>query len=172
MATSSLVDTRNSLLRSDGGPRIATVGLEGIAVIASADAVFVSPLARAAEVKDIVNSLDPESGGRPPEKKGMHPCGMLETLSETAFFDVQRALVHEGRTLRSVAAKSMQLIVIRGSGKLDAGGSQSSLQAQTATTIDPGTSFEISNSGSALLELLLVQIGTAVVRALSNSKAS
>src|SRR5947209_9123543 len=43
------VDTRNSLLRSDGHGLLATIGLDHIAVIAVRDAVVVAPLDRVAE---------------------------------------------------------------------------------------------------------------------------
>src|SRR4029079_18629167 len=51
------IDSRESLLRSDGGPLVTAVGLDRMAVIAVRDAVFVAPLDRVSEVKRIVEGL-------------------------------------------------------------------------------------------------------------------
>ena len=51
------LDTKNSLLRSDGGPLVATIGLDNIAVIAVDDAVLVAPLSRMADLKQLVEEV-------------------------------------------------------------------------------------------------------------------
>jgi mannose-1-phosphate guanylyltransferase/mannose-6-phosphate isomerase len=51
------LDTSASLIRNDGGPLIAAVGLDGFAVIAVQDAVFIAPLDRASNVKELVERL-------------------------------------------------------------------------------------------------------------------
>jgi mannose-1-phosphate guanylyltransferase / mannose-6-phosphate isomerase len=58
------LDTTNSLLRSDGGVLLATIGLEGLAVIAVGDAVLVAPLDRAADLKLLVEQLKAKHGDR------------------------------------------------------------------------------------------------------------
>lgn len=52
------IDTRNSLLRSDGTTVIAAIGLENQIVIAVDGAILVAPIDRAAEVKDILGKLE------------------------------------------------------------------------------------------------------------------
>lgn len=56
------VDCRNSYLRGDGR-LLSVVGLDGVAVVATQDAVFVAPLSRSQEVRTIVAQLD--EVGRP-----------------------------------------------------------------------------------------------------------
>ena len=56
------LDTRGSLIRNDGGPLIAAIGLDGIAVIAVEDAVLVAPLDRASDVKELVEKLKAQHG--------------------------------------------------------------------------------------------------------------
>ena len=51
------LDTRNSLLRSDGGPLLATIGLDNMAVIAVDNAVLVAPLSRMADLKQLVEEI-------------------------------------------------------------------------------------------------------------------
>jgi mannose-1-phosphate guanylyltransferase/mannose-1-phosphate guanylyltransferase/mannose-6-phosphate isomerase len=54
------LDTRASLIRNEGGPLIAAIGLDGIAVIAVEDAMLIAPLNRASEVKELVDKLRAE----------------------------------------------------------------------------------------------------------------
>ena len=58
-----MVDTRNSLVRSDGSAVVVTIGLEDVVVVGTKDAVLVAPLHRADEVKTVVQQLT--SAGRP-----------------------------------------------------------------------------------------------------------
>jgi mannose-1-phosphate guanylyltransferase/mannose-1-phosphate guanylyltransferase/mannose-6-phosphate isomerase len=57
------LDTRNSLLRNDGGPLVAAIGLENMAVIAVGDAVLVAPLDRMSDLKALVEKLRSDSSG-------------------------------------------------------------------------------------------------------------
>jgi mannose-1-phosphate guanylyltransferase/mannose-6-phosphate isomerase len=54
------IDTSGSLIRNEGGPLIATIGLSNVAIIAAGDAIFIAPLARVAEVKKLVDRLRSE----------------------------------------------------------------------------------------------------------------
>jgi mannose-1-phosphate guanylyltransferase/mannose-6-phosphate isomerase len=56
------IDCRNSYLRSDGR-LLSVVGLDGVAVVATGDAVFVAPLGRSQDVRAVVARL--EQAGRP-----------------------------------------------------------------------------------------------------------
>ena len=52
-----LVDTKNSLVRSDGSAVVVTIGLEDVVVVGTKDAVLVAPLRRSDEIKDVVKQL-------------------------------------------------------------------------------------------------------------------
>jgi hypothetical protein len=56
------VDTKNSLVRSDGSAVVVTIGLEDVVVVGTKDAVLVAPLHRSDEVKSVVQQLT--SAGR------------------------------------------------------------------------------------------------------------
>lgn len=51
-----LIDTRDTLVRSDG-PLVATLGVEGLVIVVTAGAVLVADASRSQEVKDIVARL-------------------------------------------------------------------------------------------------------------------
>lgn len=57
----TVVDTADSVIVSDG-PHVAVIGLQGMAVIATGDAVLVAPLSRAQEVGAVAKGL--AAGGR------------------------------------------------------------------------------------------------------------
>ena len=59
-------DCSNSLLHSDG-PLVAAIGLENIAVVATADVTLITPLNRSEEIKTIVAGL--KEAGRPEARK-------------------------------------------------------------------------------------------------------
>ena len=54
------VDTRSSLIYSDSGRIIATIGLEGFLVVDTGDALLIAPRDRAQDVKKIVDQLREE----------------------------------------------------------------------------------------------------------------
>ena len=65
------VDTRDSLLRSDGGQLVATIGLDKIVVIAVGDAVLVAPMDRVSDLKALVEQVKAEHSERvtsPPKR--------------------------------------------------------------------------------------------------------
>ena len=54
------VDTRSTLIYSDSGRIIATIGLEGFLVVDTGDALLIAPRDRAQDVKKIVDQLRQE----------------------------------------------------------------------------------------------------------------
>jgi mannose-1-phosphate guanylyltransferase/mannose-6-phosphate isomerase len=52
-----MIDTKNSLVRSDGSAVVVTIGLEDVVVVGTKDAVLVAPLHRSDEVKNVVQQL-------------------------------------------------------------------------------------------------------------------
>lgn len=53
------IDTANSLIRSDG-PKVTTIGVDNLIVVATADAVLVMPRGESQRVKEIVETLKAE----------------------------------------------------------------------------------------------------------------
>jgi hypothetical protein len=51
------IDTRNSFISTDG-PLVTVLGVEGLAVVATMDAVLVLPLSRTQDVKTIIDKLE------------------------------------------------------------------------------------------------------------------
>ena len=156
------IDTRDSLLRSDADLMIAAVGLDRMAVIAVRDAVFVAPLERVAEVKNIVEVLK----GQEPERiasptKTACPWGSSETIANGPNFHVKRITVDPGRSfsLEEHFQCSGQWIVISGSAEATVGGDISILQENESIHIPAGTVHRLANSAEVPLELVALLWG-------------
>jgi len=156
------VDTRDSLLRADGKAMVAAIGLDKMAVIAVRDAVFVAPMERVAEVKELVDALKRE--GRdcaltPP--KVARPWGSYETIGDGPRFQVKHIVVDPGETLslQMHFHRSEHWVVVRGSAQVTVGDEVSILQENESTYIPAGTQHRLANPGKVPLELVEIQCG-------------
>jgi len=156
------VDTRDSLLRADGQAMIAAIGLDKMAVIAVRDAVFIAPMERVAEVKELVEKLKAE--GRdcamtPP--KVARPWGSYETIGDGPRFQVKHIIVDPGETLslQMHFHRSEHWVVVRGSAQVTVGEQVSILQENESTYIPAGTHHRLANPGKVPLELVEIQCG-------------
>jgi mannose-1-phosphate guanylyltransferase/mannose-6-phosphate isomerase len=156
-------DTRDSLLRSDDGPLVATVGIQKLAVIAVRDAVLVAPLDRASDVKSLVDQLkaeDRECVSLP--AKVIRPWGSYESLTRGPRFQVKHIVVAPGESLslQMHQHRSEHWVVVQGSAEVTVGDKVSILQENESTYIPAGTKHRLANPGKIPLELVEVQCGT------------
>lgn len=157
------IDTKDSLLRSDGQAMVAAIGLDRMAVIAVRDAVFVAPMERVAEVKELVETLRAdgrECATTPP--KVARPWGSYESVSKGERFQVKRIVVDPGQSLslQMHHHRAEHWVVVRGTAEVTVGESVSILKGNESTFIPAGTKHRLANPGSELLELIEVQCGT------------
>ena len=156
------VDTRNSLLRSDGKAVVAALGLDEMAVIAVSDAVFVAPLDRVAEVKELVDRLkDAERDWVALPAKVARPWGSYESIADGPRFQVKHIVVDPGETLslQRHYHRAEHWVVVRGSAEVTVGDQVSILQENESTYIPAGTKHRLANPGKVPLELVEVQCG-------------
>ena len=156
------VDTANSLLRSDGGPLIATVGLDKMAVIAVSDAVLVAPLGRMADLKALVDQVKKHDGDRvAAPAKVARPWGSYETISQGLRFQVKHIVVDPGETLslQMHYHRSEHWVVVRGSAEVTVGDEMRILQENESIYIPVGKKHRLANRGKVPLELVEVQCG-------------
>jgi len=156
------VDTRNSLLRSDGKAVVAALGLNEMAVIAVSDAVFVAPMDRVAEVKELVDRLkDAERDCVALPAKVARPWGSYESIADGPRFQVKHIVVDPGETLslQRHYHRAEHWVVVRGSAEVTVGDQVSILQENESTYIPAGTKHRLANPGKVPLELVEVQCG-------------
>jgi mannose-1-phosphate guanylyltransferase/mannose-6-phosphate isomerase len=155
-------DTRNSLLRSDSGANLTTIGLDNLAVIVVRDAVFVAPLARASEVKFLVEELkEAKEDCAVLPSRVVRPWGSYETLELGDRFQIKRIIVDPGETLslQMHFHRSEHWIVVRGTAEVTVGDKVSLLQENQSTYISAGARHRLANPGRVPLELVEVQCG-------------
>lgn len=157
------LDTRNSLLRSEGKAVLTAVGVDDMAVIAVRDAIFVAPLGRVSEVKSLVDELkakDRECVVTP--AKVARPWGSYESIADGARFQVKHIIVDPGETLslQMHYHRSEHWVVVHGSAKVTVGDKVSILQENESTFIPAGTKHRLANPGKVPLQLVEIQCGS------------
>jgi mannose-1-phosphate guanylyltransferase/mannose-6-phosphate isomerase len=156
------IDTRNSLLRSDGKAVVTALGLDKMAVIAVSDAVFVAPMDRVAEVKQAVDRLKAaERDCVALPAKVARPWGSYESLADGPRFQVKHIIVDPGEplSLQMHYHRSEHWVVVRGSAEVTVGDEVSILQENESTYIPAGTKHRLANPGKVPLELVEIQCG-------------
>jgi len=156
------IDSRNSLLRSDGRAAVAAVGLDNMVVIALSDAVFVAPLDRASDVKHLLGQLTELDSDRVTlPAKVARPWGSYETIANGPRFQVKRIVVDPGErlSLQSHVHRSEHWVVVHGTAEVTVGDQVSILEENESTFIPAGTKHRLANPGDVPLELIEVQCG-------------
>lgn len=157
------VDVRDSLIRSEGSATIAAVGLDRMAVIAVRDAVFVAPIERAAEVRDVVDRLKAEEREIVTlPSRVERPWGSYETKDRGARYQIKHIVVGPGEqlSLQMHYHRSEHWIVVSGTAEVTVGDQVQLLQENQSTYIPAGTNHRLANPGKVPLELVEVQCGS------------
>jgi mannose-1-phosphate guanylyltransferase / mannose-6-phosphate isomerase len=94
-----VIATRNTLVRSDG-VITAVVGLEGVVVVTSPDAVLVATQNGSERIRDLVDSLRPKKRLEADEHLRVYrPWGWYERTDSGGRFQVKRIMVIPGGRL-------------------------------------------------------------------------
>jgi mannose-1-phosphate guanylyltransferase/mannose-1-phosphate guanylyltransferase/mannose-6-phosphate isomerase len=156
------VDAVDSYLRSEGR-LLAAVGVRGLVVVATEDAVLVLPKERAQDVRLIADVLRQQ--GRP--ELGLHPrvyrpWGFYQGIHEGERFQVKRITVSVGQSLslQMHHHRAEHWIVVNGTAKVTRGEDTFLLHENESTYIPPSTKHRLENPGKVPLNLIEVQSGT------------
>lgn len=154
--------TKNSLVLSEYR-LVATVGLEDIIVIETADAVLVASKSHAQQIKDVVHRLKhDERTQHQTHRRVYRPWGSYEGIDNGERFQVKRI------TVNANAALSLQMhhhraehwIVVRGTARVTRGDEVFLLSENQSTYIPLGITHRLENPGRVPLELIEVQSGS------------
>jgi mannose-1-phosphate guanylyltransferase/mannose-6-phosphate isomerase len=157
-----LTDVTGSVVHSSGR-LVAAVGLHDQVVVETPDAVFVAPMHRAQEVKQLVAALQ-ERGREEAEShlRVYRPWGWYESLARGERMQVKRIQVKAGASL------SLQLhhrraehwVVVRGEAEVTRGQEVFTLREDESTYIPQETKHRLRNRGTEPLEIIEVQSGS------------
>lgn len=157
------LDTRNTLVRSHDRHLVATVGLDDVVVVTTADATLVARRDASQDVKKIVDEL--KAAGR--TEHDLHrvvrrPWGMYDSLETGDRFQVKRIVVKPG------AALSLQMhhhraehwIVVKGVAEVTCDDKVFLLAENQSTYLPLGAKHRLRNPGKVPVELIEVQSGS------------
>jgi mannose-1-phosphate guanylyltransferase/mannose-6-phosphate isomerase len=154
-------DVKGSYIRA-GSRLVAAVGLEDHVVIETPDAVLVTHVDRAQEVKQVVEAL--RAQGRPEvniHRTAYRPWGAYTVLEVADRYQVKQITVNPG------AALSLQMhhhraehwVVVKGTAKVTRDEETFLLSENESTFIPIGTRHRLENPGQVPLEMVEVQSG-------------
>jgi mannose-1-phosphate guanylyltransferase/mannose-6-phosphate isomerase len=154
-------DTRNALLISRHR-LLATVGLDDVIVIETADAVLVAHKDQAQNVKEIVSRLKASKRSEYLMHRRVHrPWGSYEGVDAGERFQVKRLIVNPGASLslQMHHHRAEHWVVVKGTAKVTRGDEVVLLSENESTYIPIGTKHRLENPGTIPLEIIEVQSG-------------
>lgn len=150
-----------SYLRSEG-PMLAAIGLNDMVVVATEDAVLVTPKARAADVKEMVERLRREGRSEHHAHLKVHrPWGWYQGIDSGPGFQVKRICVNPGArlSLQYHHKRAEHWVVVSGTARVTRGDAAMDLSANQSTYIPIGETHRLENPGTEPLHLIEVQSG-------------
>ena len=154
-------DCDSSYIRSDG-PLVAALGLENIAVVATKDAVLVTPMDKAEAVRDVVRQLSEEGRAEAAQHlRVVRPWGAFEGLRQEPGFQVKLLTVNPGAgiSLQYHNRRAEHWVVVAGRAKVTRDSETLELAANQSTYVAVGVHHRLENPGSEPLHVVEVQTG-------------
>lgn len=155
-------DVAGCYLRNEDGGVVAALGLRDLCVVATGDAVFVAPRARASEVKALVERLAAEGRSEITSHPRVHrPWGAFTDIERGERFKVKRLVVKPGGrlSLQRHKHRTEHWVVVEGSATVVNGEQEFTLQRDQSTYIDAGAVHRLENRTDQPLHLIEVQVG-------------
>ncbi|MQX08340.1 mannose-1-phosphate guanylyltransferase/mannose-6-phosphate isomerase [Sinorhizobium fredii] len=156
-------NTKNSLVLSHTA-HLAVQGMDGVAVIASEDAVFVGRLEEAHEIGNLVKRLAAdENTARLTELHPtlIRPWGGYTTMLNGDRFQVRRLFVRPGKmlSLHKHFHRSEHWICVKGTAEVTIEDRVTILHENQSIYIPEGAIHRLGNPGKIMLELVEIQTG-------------
>jgi mannose-1-phosphate guanylyltransferase/mannose-6-phosphate isomerase len=154
-------DVTDSYLRSDGR-LMCVLGVSGLAVVDTADAVLVAPIDRAQEVKDLVRELEVKGAAEARSPARVHrPWGWYQTMDLGERFRVKRIVVLPGKrfSLQKHHHRAEHWVVVRGTAEVTRDSEQLLLRENESVYLPLGCVHRLANPGRIPVEIVEVQTG-------------
>jgi mannose-1-phosphate guanylyltransferase / mannose-6-phosphate isomerase len=156
-----LEDTRGSLVQA-GSRLVATLGVEDLAIVETADVVLVARRDRTADLKKLVEKVQAHD-----EKVTLYhrrvyrPWGWFESVDEGPRFQVKRLMVAPGArmSLQYHLHRAEHWVVVRGVAEVTCDGRVFDLGENASTYVPQGSAHRLANPGTEPLEIIEVQSG-------------
>jgi len=157
-----LIDTSNCLIHSERS-LVATIGLEGLVIVDTPDALLVADQSRAQDVSGIVSRLKELNRKEHAQHiRSYRPWGFFEQLGTGDRFQVKLPHVSPGGQLSMQMHhhRSEHWVVVRGTAKVTIGETEKLVQENESVYITATQWHRLENPGKVPLEMIEVQIGS------------
>lgn len=158
------LDTKNSLIWTETG-LLATLGLNNVVIIQTADATLICDRSRAEDIKSLVTEVKAYK----PELTEIHqtvyrPWGSYTVLEEKVNFKIKRIIVNPGAKLSMQMHKhrSEHWVVVSGIATISNNEIEYTLQENQSTYIPQTHRHRLANNGMEPLSIIEVQCGDYV----------
>ena len=158
-----MLDSRNSLVRSEEPVLTTVVGLDDVIVVSTADAVLVSARAKAEQVKTLVEQLKAHNHRAAVEHRRVYrPWGYYQDVDIAPRYRVKRIVVKPGSklSLQKHFHRSEHWVVVKGTAEVTLGNDVRSVHENESIYIPIGSIHRLANPGKIPLELIEVQVGS------------
>ena len=157
-----LIDTTDCLVHSERS-LVATIGLDGLVIVDTPDALLVADQSRAQDVSKLVSRLKELNRTEHAQHiRSYRPWGFFETLSTGPRFQVKLLHVKPGGQLSMQMHhhRSEHWVVVRGTAKVTIGETEKLVQENESVYITATHWHRLANPGKVPLEMIEVQIGS------------
>lgn len=158
------LDTRNSLIWTETG-LLATLGLNNIVVIQTADATLICDRSRTEDIKALVAEVKAHKPALTEIHQTVYrPWGSYTVLEERANFKIKRLVVNPGAKLSMQMHKhrSEHWVVVSGVATITNNEIEYTLQENQSTYIPKTHHHRLANNGTFPLSIIEVQCGEYV----------
>jgi len=158
-----MLDSRNSLVRSEKSLLTTVIGLDDIIVVSTADAVLVSARSKAEQVKTLVEQLKAQNHRAAVEHRRIYrPWGYYQDIDIAPRYRVKRIVVKPGSklSLQKHFHRSEHWVVVKGTAEVTLGTDERSVHENESIYIPIGSVHRLANPGKIRLELIEVQVGS------------
>ena len=138
------------------------LGVDGLVVVDTADAVLVAPIDRSQEVKALVADLEAEGMTEARTPARVHrPWGWYQTMDRGDRFRVKRILVKPGKklSLQKHHHRAEHWVVVRGTAEVTRDNDVLLLRENESIYLPLGCMHRLANPGLIPVEIVEVQTG-------------
>jgi mannose-1-phosphate guanylyltransferase/mannose-6-phosphate isomerase len=156
------IDSHNTLVHATSR-LVSLVGVDGLIVIETPDAILVADKTRSQDVRNIVTLLQASKREEHTLHRKVHrPWGWYDSIDEGVRFKVKRIQVKPGASLslQKHHHRAEHWIVVKGTAEITCGERKIKLTENQSTFIPLGETHMLMNPGRIPLEIIEVQSGS------------
>jgi len=161
-----VIGSKNNLIHSESGKLVSAVGVEDLIVVDNRDALLICKRDQSQRVKEVVEELKAR-GDRRTERhvqdyRAWGNCKVLE--EEKGLFKINRVTISPGKKIsyQMHEERAENWIVARGRARVTIDDRQREMAAGESAHILPGQKHGIENIGTTPLDIIEVQMGSAI----------